>query len=1247
MPSDSITEKGPDTEPSSSTAITATAPTPTGGLLAGGADDKPADPADPALGAQGPRFVGFDRLLAFLLLGLVFLLGSFAVNNSDVLMQLATGRRIVQGEYQFGVDPYSYMTQESAQKPATTWINHSWLYSVYLYLLYGAVGESGLVFVHACLLVALALVLLNTRDRRSPLLAGVFVTGFALLALSARYYMQPAAISMLLFGILLHLLYRAGVFGGIEAERVKPRLLWGIPLLCVLWVNLDNWFILAPLTLGLVWLATGVNHLLSRPNPVAGKDIGVVFGVTLLAGLLNPHLHRAYILPPELSYFFVSLGVTLPDFLGAGAYALDELNRQGPFNFLFSPLNNVFFSNPTAGGNVAGWSFFVLVFIGFMTFLSQILATAAEGRSVQVTRLVPWLFFLVLALRHSILVPWFALVSGVVTALNMGEWLQEREAVNKSAEAGPARLARLFSMLLLVAGLALAWPGWLHTRIGHPVSSRRVAWEFHLDPAQIEMAQTLNRLNEEGKVKNVFNFQRDAAHYCAWYAPNVRCFFDSRFNLFADVAPKHARWRQALADEAELFFRQRDPGREKAAGDEWRAAFRAHEIDHIVFHLVGDREGKQRVVVQKVVLQPGDWTLQFVKGQIALFAWGGLTDTRPGEDYLKQRSVEVFTRLPEERRPPAEGFQMPLPPDPWDVYAKGRPESGAMGDSSIWLVRFNAGWGPTQPFEVASRFGGLTGQLGGMMLSVPAEAVPPFALLSMGYRSEWLDFPFFPTGFPFLRPDDFGPPAIPLLMIHDARRHLAKHPLDLGGYLQLSQAYETLHEFQEQYWSGFAGRPADQEFWVRNMNTLLQEKKDDEKKPDGRVDGKVDGKTDPKKDPKNPPLKEEKAKRPPNVIDPHTEKWRQAAEIMRQRIPRPEARRRFDQRDSLVQATSFFSQPAPTFRRQLRYMQSMAYIRLAADLHQDNPDLQIGLAQLYMNLHYLDAALDRLNRALTALKPSGSTQDAAKKRDMVEKQIEALEKVVKERRDQFERNKSGMMRGHPNQGPGWKLLYNFAILDPYRRFEKGENDPFGRGIPLALLEAYQEVPRGDMEEQEYDIFRYHELDLKLRLGLVEDVDRELSKDLSERKNLGPGMMRTLALFMAIVGNYEEFDRYAAQLQQTFNPQALSKELARKEGAVLGASLGSLPGAPPVFLWLPFDIEKVDTYNRQFITRVQQVDACLVRGLMALEAGDGMRAKARFNEARELAGEYTNHPFLNSELHIAERYLDWMKRVEEK
>src|SRR5437879_9159883 len=96
-----------------------------------------------------------DLLLLVLLLALTFLVASFAAANSDVWLHLASGKRIAQGAWTIGVDPFSFATEANATRPAVPWVEHSWLYSLLLYLLYNLVGGAGLVVLKALLVVAL------------------------------------------------------------------------------------------------------------------------------------------------------------------------------------------------------------------------------------------------------------------------------------------------------------------------------------------------------------------------------------------------------------------------------------------------------------------------------------------------------------------------------------------------------------------------------------------------------------------------------------------------------------------------------------------------------------------------------------------------------------------------------------------------------------------------------------------------------------------------------------------------------------------------------------------------------------------------------------------------------------------------------------------------------------------------------------------------------------------------------------
>src|SRR5262245_16702116 len=239
-------------------------------------------PIDPAILRR--RLVRAEHVLIGMLLLLAFFLGSFAVTNSDFWMHLATGRLIATGQYGFGDDPFSYATE-------TIWVNHAWLYDLIVYLLYCVVGGPGLVILKSLLVVALVWVLLQMRRPEQSWCLPVLVIGLALLALSPRLWFGPTCVSFLFLAITLRLLLKPP--GKQKAERLTrwvhntfgkdfpapARHLWWLPVLFLAWVNLDAWFALGPLTVGLVWLGTWLQARSGQAVIHAPRSLGLIFAV--------------------------------------------------------------------------------------------------------------------------------------------------------------------------------------------------------------------------------------------------------------------------------------------------------------------------------------------------------------------------------------------------------------------------------------------------------------------------------------------------------------------------------------------------------------------------------------------------------------------------------------------------------------------------------------------------------------------------------------------------------------------------------------------------------------------------------------------------------------------------------------------------------------------------------------------------------------------------------------------------------
>ena len=130
-------------------------------------------------------------------------------------------------------------------------------------------------------------------------------------------------------------------------------------------------------------------------------------------------------------------------------------------------------------------------------------------------------FFGLLAVLIARLIPLFAIVGGVVLALNVQEFLSRREAKDPTRVAEHdlwANLARLLTGFLLFGLFFLAWPGWVNHTIGDYTSPQRVAWNVEEEASLQRAALFLEKMHQEGQLKRGFNLSADIASYCAWRA---------------------------------------------------------------------------------------------------------------------------------------------------------------------------------------------------------------------------------------------------------------------------------------------------------------------------------------------------------------------------------------------------------------------------------------------------------------------------------------------------------------------------------------------------------------------------------------------------------------------------------------------------------------------------------------------------------------------------------------------------------
>ena len=244
--------------------------------------------------APARRTLAFlDYVLAALVLAFAFFAASFPAHNSDLWLHLATGRAFVDGSCHFGVDPFAQGTA------GVYWVNSNWLYDVLTYLVFRSaggidgMGGAALIFLKAIGVTALTAVLLRLGWCGRGLWAPAIGAAAAVLVLGPWLAPHPMIVSYLVLALTLYFLERPHRStnhdgAGLVAKPLSLTAYWPLAPLFVLWVNLDSWFLLGPLTVAL-YLFGGVLQSRFGPGRGAADTIRAgetrVLGFTLIASL--------------------------------------------------------------------------------------------------------------------------------------------------------------------------------------------------------------------------------------------------------------------------------------------------------------------------------------------------------------------------------------------------------------------------------------------------------------------------------------------------------------------------------------------------------------------------------------------------------------------------------------------------------------------------------------------------------------------------------------------------------------------------------------------------------------------------------------------------------------------------------------------------------------------------------------------------------------------------------------------------
>jgi hypothetical protein len=699
----------------------------------------------------------FDQLAAGLLLIVTFLLALTPARNSDVWLHLATGRALLSGSYHFGADPFAFTTTNQY------WVNQNWLLDVVSFVLYRAFGGAALILVKALLVTLLGFLLLRLGTISRLGWHQVVAAALAVLCIGPRLGLQPAVLSYVLFAAVWYFMERPIRMAGATGATLRWQQFWPVLGIMFIWANLDGWFVLGLLLIGVLILPEAVVAVVKGKSSGVLKRLVCVLLAAVAVCLLNPHHFHVFALPPELRV------------LGS--------ETSYPYQALdLSPLQSRYYGTSLAhsvGGVV--W----LVLLGLSA-----LALILNSKSPSGPRhWLLWVIFLLLGLLQARAIPFFAIIAGPILAIHWQEWA-ERYWGRGFANDVVLRASFSFRAMTLLIFLCLpvvAWAGWLQPK---PYEPR--GWAIEVDRSLQEASTQWHSWRETGRIpasERCWNSSVDVAHYLAWFGQGEQSFLDSRYSLFddntkADYLALHSIFTPSSEGSVLPVLRQR-------------------QVHYLIIH--GDATAALNLLL-KARYSPNAWSVIYENGSVTIGFWHdgtGLAADVPVWQPERYAYDPKFARLSE-----TEGSRPPRLPDWKDPFVREPLVSNPDRDEAslmLWCFDFDRVQQAEQfqPLWKTSLAAALVtpGGVGTASPALLADTALRLSLITLPPIKPDQSFSLTPAaalalhlGNAELASMDEASPSWLFLAIRAARRAVQAAPEDALAWQLLGDAYQRLYE---------------------------------------------------------------------------------------------------------------------------------------------------------------------------------------------------------------------------------------------------------------------------------------------------------------------------------------------------------------------------------------------------------------------------------------------------------------------
>ncbi len=508
---------------------------------------------------------------------------------NDIWLHIRTGSWI----WSHGAVPYNQLY--SFVLGNKDWIDHEWLFQIFVYPLYKIAGVNGLIamrFLVVSVILWIFAGIAKKTERLFFLSASTII--ISVVAAFGRLQIRPELFSLLFMVIFIYAL---------KNYKGKNLILLLLPLQA-LWVNMHGYFIVGPGIVLIFLLAKTIQNKLRLPfewnsgelNAYALKKLLSVFFLLIAVSLLNPYLFRGAIYP--VSVLSSAIGGSLN-----GSYAFSSVSELATVPIFHIAL--------TQG--------FSLLSATIMIFLVSLLLNLKKVDIFDIFIFISLLFVTILANRHTGML---AMTLGILALFNLKSGETHGPLFNVQGKKAVKIL--LFGIMPVIFALFLIY-NIINIVIGVPsIFSKRYIYNLHCDTKPFILGRdeltfyqpygAAGFLKKNHIGANIFNFFNHGAYLIFELYPDCRVFIDGRTEVYGDSFLR--KWDR-MRKEPELI--------DQVKGD--------LNIDCIVLPCGGDFTGS----FFKYLYDSKEWKLVFFDGKSTVF----LANNKKFKDIIDNNEIDL------------------------------------------------------------------------------------------------------------------------------------------------------------------------------------------------------------------------------------------------------------------------------------------------------------------------------------------------------------------------------------------------------------------------------------------------------------------------------------------------------------------------------------------------------------------------------------------------------------------------------